>query len=145
MSVWLLTILAAGWRSFICFRIVAPSLVIVTSPLLAWIILSMPLGPKLVLIASATAVQQMQMQVWNRKIYFIIAHYYFRPTYLELNQHLCCKDASDLLAGLSPARTEGEGPKNSNESDSYRCRLYIINVYIRVVNLGSAPTSTPRV
>ncbi len=31
------TILAAGWKSFISFKIVAPSLVIVTSPFPDWI------------------------------------------------------------------------------------------------------------
>lgn len=93
------TILAAGWSTCICLRIVAPSLVMVTSPFPSWIcreqkhsfsaqktqllihsqvkwsiklsyymmrfismknstILSMPLGPRLVLMASATAVNQ---------------------------------------------------------------------------------------
>lgn len=82
-----ITILAAGWRTCICFKMVAPSLVIVTSPFSSWIwniqrfprlhifprlkcqtslkfnlcsltILSIPLGPRLVLMASATAAKQ---------------------------------------------------------------------------------------
>ena len=32
-----LTILAAGWKTCICFKMVAPSLVIVTSPFPLWI------------------------------------------------------------------------------------------------------------
>merc|ERR1719318_446276 len=48
-------ILAAGWTTFIWFRMVAPSLVMVTSLLASWIILSMPLGPRLVLTASDRA------------------------------------------------------------------------------------------
>merc|ERR1712165_225036 len=46
---------AAGWTTFICWRMVAPSLVMVTPPLASWIILSMPLGPSDVLMASARA------------------------------------------------------------------------------------------
>ena len=57
------TILAAGWMTDICLRIVAPSLVIVTSPLPVWIILSIPRGPRLVRTASATARSQMSTGV----------------------------------------------------------------------------------
>ena len=46
---------AAGWTIAICLRMVAPSLVITTSPDDVWIILSMPLGPRDVRIASLTA------------------------------------------------------------------------------------------
>merc|ERR1719322_386822 len=49
------SILAAGCMTFIWSRMVAPSLVIVTPPLASWIILSMPLGPRDVLMASARA------------------------------------------------------------------------------------------
>ncbi|KNC31232.1 hypothetical protein FF38_14338 [Lucilia cuprina] len=48
-------ILAAGCKTFICFKMVAPSLVMDTSPFPDWIILSMPRGPKLVRMASETA------------------------------------------------------------------------------------------
>mmetsp|Transcript_11208 Transcript_11208/g.18960 ORF Transcript_11208/g.18960 Transcript_11208/m.18960 type:complete len:223 (-) Transcript_11208:49-717(-) len=48
-------IFPAGWTSFICFMMVAPSFVIVTSPSGALIILSIPRGPRLVRTASATA------------------------------------------------------------------------------------------
>mmetsp|Transcript_92562 Transcript_92562/g.239017 ORF Transcript_92562/g.239017 Transcript_92562/m.239017 type:complete len:232 (+) Transcript_92562:952-1647(+) len=48
-------ILAVGCVSFICSRIVAPSLEMITSPFGSWIILSMPLGPREVRTASATA------------------------------------------------------------------------------------------
>mmetsp|Transcript_46781 Transcript_46781/g.106181 ORF Transcript_46781/g.106181 Transcript_46781/m.106181 type:complete len:261 (-) Transcript_46781:51-833(-) len=48
-------IFAVGWVSFICCRMVAPSLEMRTSPLGSWIILSMPFGPKDVLTVSATA------------------------------------------------------------------------------------------
>merc|ERR1719158_2468608 len=54
-------ILAAGWTTFIWLRMVAPSLVMVTSPLASWIILSMPLGPKLVLMASERALAAMML------------------------------------------------------------------------------------
>lgn len=47
------TILAIGCKTERFLRIVAPSLVIKTSPLPFWIILSIPLGPKLVLKTSA--------------------------------------------------------------------------------------------
>jgi hypothetical protein len=49
------TIFAVGWMTEICLRIVAPSLVISTRPFPSWIILSMPLGPRLVLTTSANA------------------------------------------------------------------------------------------
>mmetsp|Transcript_5574 Transcript_5574/g.18892 ORF Transcript_5574/g.18892 Transcript_5574/m.18892 type:complete len:266 (-) Transcript_5574:7-804(-) len=49
------SILAAGWLTSILSRMVAPSLVMMTSPVLLAIILSMPLGPKLERTASATA------------------------------------------------------------------------------------------
>ncbi len=49
-------ILAAGCMTAICFRMVAPSLVTRTSVGPLWIILSMPLGPREVLTASATAI-----------------------------------------------------------------------------------------
>lgn len=42
-------------RTCICPRMVAPSLVMITSPSPPWIILSIPRGPRLVRIASATA------------------------------------------------------------------------------------------
>mmetsp|Transcript_82216 Transcript_82216/g.233071 ORF Transcript_82216/g.233071 Transcript_82216/m.233071 type:complete len:281 (-) Transcript_82216:7-849(-) len=48
-------ILAVGWVSFRCCRIVAPSLEIRTSPFGSWIILSIPFGPREVLTVSATA------------------------------------------------------------------------------------------
>ncbi|RNA25965.1 t-complex 1 subunit alpha [Brachionus plicatilis] len=47
------SILAAGWLTCICLRMVAPSLVMVTEPSDDWIILSMPLGPSDVRTASA--------------------------------------------------------------------------------------------
>lgn len=50
-----ITILAVGWTTSIFCKIVAPSFVIKVSPLLSLIILSIPLGPRLVLIQSATA------------------------------------------------------------------------------------------
>mmetsp|Transcript_41360 Transcript_41360/g.113800 ORF Transcript_41360/g.113800 Transcript_41360/m.113800 type:complete len:315 (+) Transcript_41360:1237-2181(+) len=49
------SILAVGCETSICFKMVAPSLVIITSPCPLWIILSMPRGPRLVRTASATA------------------------------------------------------------------------------------------
>lgn len=49
------SILAVGWTTSIFWRIVAPSLVIRVYPLPSLIILSIPLGPRLVLIQSATA------------------------------------------------------------------------------------------
>ncbi|KAH3658801.1 hypothetical protein OGATHE_006527 [Ogataea polymorpha] len=49
------SILAAGCRTAICLRIVWPSLEMITSPRPVLIILSMPFGPKDVLMASATA------------------------------------------------------------------------------------------
>lgn len=49
------TIFPAGWVTFIFDRIVAPSLVMMTSPDAEVIILSIPRGPKLVRTASATA------------------------------------------------------------------------------------------
>mmetsp|Transcript_60707 Transcript_60707/g.167918 ORF Transcript_60707/g.167918 Transcript_60707/m.167918 type:complete len:236 (-) Transcript_60707:13-720(-) len=48
-------IFAVGWLSFICARIVAPSLEMITSPFGSWIILSMPFGPRDVRTVSATA------------------------------------------------------------------------------------------
>mmetsp|Transcript_35888 Transcript_35888/g.89420 ORF Transcript_35888/g.89420 Transcript_35888/m.89420 type:complete len:233 (+) Transcript_35888:1248-1946(+) len=48
-------ILAVGCCTAICLSMVAPSLVITTPSLASWIILSMPLGPRLVRMASATA------------------------------------------------------------------------------------------
>lgn len=50
-----LTILAVGWTTSIFWRIVAPSLVIKIYPLWSLIILSIPLGPRLVLTQSAMA------------------------------------------------------------------------------------------
>ena len=50
-----ITILAVGWTTSIFWRIVAPSLVIRVYPLPSLIILSMPLGPRLVRMQSATA------------------------------------------------------------------------------------------
>uniref|UniRef100_A0A147BV85 Putative secreted protein n=1 Tax=Ixodes ricinus TaxID=34613 RepID=A0A147BV85_IXORI len=58
------SILAAGCSTCICFRMVAPSLVMVTSPLAAWIILSIPRGPRLVRMASATALAAV-MLLWR--------------------------------------------------------------------------------
>mmetsp|Transcript_79180 Transcript_79180/g.221984 ORF Transcript_79180/g.221984 Transcript_79180/m.221984 type:complete len:266 (-) Transcript_79180:29-826(-) len=48
-------IFAVGWLNFICAKIVAPSLEMMTSPFGSWIILSMPFGPKEVRTVSATA------------------------------------------------------------------------------------------
>jgi hypothetical protein len=48
-------ILAAGWSMSISLRMVAPSLVMTTSPMLSTSILSMPFGPRVVRTASATA------------------------------------------------------------------------------------------
>lgn len=48
-------ILAVGWTTSIYLRIVAPSFVIKTSPRASYIILSMPLGPKLVRTTSEIA------------------------------------------------------------------------------------------
>ena len=47
------TILAAGWSTAMCFKMVAPSFVIIVV-FSVWIILSMPLGPRLERMASAT-------------------------------------------------------------------------------------------
>mmetsp|Transcript_20586 Transcript_20586/g.55497 ORF Transcript_20586/g.55497 Transcript_20586/m.55497 type:complete len:234 (+) Transcript_20586:1349-2050(+) len=55
------SILAAGCATSICCRIVAPSLVIITEPDLPAIILSMPLGPRLVRTASATALAALML------------------------------------------------------------------------------------
>lgn len=49
------TILAVGWTTSIFWRMVAPSLVMRVSPLPSRIILSMPRGPRLVRMQSATA------------------------------------------------------------------------------------------
>lgn len=49
------SILAAGCSTFILFRMVAPSFVMITSPSACATILSMPRGPRLVRMASATA------------------------------------------------------------------------------------------
>ena len=49
------SILAVGCATSICFRMVAPSLVMTTSPMESTSILSMPLGPKVERTASATA------------------------------------------------------------------------------------------
>lgn len=46
---------AAGCMTLMCLRMVAPSLVMTTSPWAVWIILSIPLGPSEVRTASATA------------------------------------------------------------------------------------------
>mmetsp|Transcript_16168 Transcript_16168/g.39095 ORF Transcript_16168/g.39095 Transcript_16168/m.39095 type:complete len:243 (+) Transcript_16168:1121-1849(+) len=48
-------IFAVGWLTDICFRMVAPSLVMMTPPFPSWIILSMPRGPREVRTAVATA------------------------------------------------------------------------------------------
>merc|ERR1719384_1323624 len=57
------SILAAGWTTFISLRMVAPSLVMVTSPLASWIILSMPRGPRLVLMASLRALAAWMLEL----------------------------------------------------------------------------------
>ena len=57
------SIRAAGWRTFIRWRIVAPSLVIVTLPLSSLIILSIPLGPREVRTASATALAASMLDI----------------------------------------------------------------------------------
>jgi hypothetical protein len=52
-----ITIFAVGWMTSICLRMVAPSLVMRTSPLESWIILSIPLGPREVLTTSERAIR----------------------------------------------------------------------------------------
>ena len=48
------SILAVGWKTCMWLMMVAPSLVMMTSPSFDWIILSMPLGPSDVRTQSAT-------------------------------------------------------------------------------------------
>ena len=48
------SILAVGWNTCMWLMMVAPSLVMMTSPSFDWIILSMPLGPSDVRTQSAT-------------------------------------------------------------------------------------------
>mmetsp|Transcript_38155 Transcript_38155/g.73181 ORF Transcript_38155/g.73181 Transcript_38155/m.73181 type:complete len:231 (-) Transcript_38155:89-781(-) len=57
------SIFAAGLRTSIVFRIVAPSFVMVTSPFAEQTILSIPRGPRLVRIASATALAAYMLAV----------------------------------------------------------------------------------
>mmetsp|Transcript_94239 Transcript_94239/g.228829 ORF Transcript_94239/g.228829 Transcript_94239/m.228829 type:complete len:201 (-) Transcript_94239:101-703(-) len=57
------SIFAVGWNTCMWLRIVAPSLVMITSPLSAWIILSMPRGPSDVRIASATDLAAMMLDM----------------------------------------------------------------------------------
>ncbi|KUG16152.1 hypothetical protein ASZ90_014195 [hydrocarbon metagenome] len=56
-------ILAAGCSISISLRIVTPSLVMTTSPMVSTIILSMPLGPRVVLTAPATAFAAMMFDL----------------------------------------------------------------------------------
>ncbi len=58
------TIFAAGCSMSISLRMVAPSFVITTSPIESTSILSMPLGPRVVLTASATAFAAMMLLLW---------------------------------------------------------------------------------
>ena len=53
------SILAVGWKTCMWLMIVAPSFVMITSPSLLWIILSMPLGPSDERTASATPLAAM--------------------------------------------------------------------------------------
>mmetsp|Transcript_70079 Transcript_70079/g.222136 ORF Transcript_70079/g.222136 Transcript_70079/m.222136 type:complete len:208 (-) Transcript_70079:97-720(-) len=57
------SIFAAGCETSILSRIVAPSLVMITSPLASWTILSIPLGPSDVRTASATALAASMLPV----------------------------------------------------------------------------------
>lgn len=52
---------AAGCMTLMCLRMVAPSLVMTTSPCAVWIILSIPRGPSEVRTASATAASRAWM------------------------------------------------------------------------------------
>mmetsp|Transcript_23828 Transcript_23828/g.34820 ORF Transcript_23828/g.34820 Transcript_23828/m.34820 type:complete len:292 (-) Transcript_23828:52-927(-) len=55
------SILAVGWNTCMRSKMVAPSLVMMTSPVSLWIILSMPRGPSEVRTASATALAAMML------------------------------------------------------------------------------------
>lgn len=57
------TMRAAGCRTLMCLRMVAPSFVMTTSPCAVWIILSIPRGPKEVRTASATAASDQDGEV----------------------------------------------------------------------------------
>mmetsp|Transcript_32802 Transcript_32802/g.76615 ORF Transcript_32802/g.76615 Transcript_32802/m.76615 type:complete len:247 (-) Transcript_32802:139-879(-) len=56
-------IFAAGWLTLMCRRIVAPSLVMITSPLCVSIILSIPRGPSDVRTASEMALPAIMLEV----------------------------------------------------------------------------------
>lgn len=58
---------AAGCMTLMCLRIVAPSLVMTTSPCAVWIILSIPLGPSDVRTASATAASAKEGEEGERR------------------------------------------------------------------------------
>ncbi|MPM66314.1 hypothetical protein SDC9_113221 [bioreactor metagenome] len=58
------TIFAAGCSISISLRMVAPSFVITTSPIESTSILSIPLGPRVVLTASATAFAAIMLLLW---------------------------------------------------------------------------------
>jgi len=58
------TILAAGCCTSRSFSMVTPSLVMVTSPTVSTIILSMPLGPRVLLTMSATVLAALMLLYW---------------------------------------------------------------------------------
>ncbi len=75
-SSWVLAIstiiFAAGCSMSISFRIVTPSLVMVTSPILSMSILSMPFGPRVDLTAAATAFAAAILLFWASSPRFLV-------------------------------------------------------------------------